>query len=83
PITFARQLKGNLLIMNGTGDDNCHYQNAEMLENELIKYNKMFTAVPYPMRTHSISERENTTRHVRTTLTWYLNKNMPPGPANE
>jgi dipeptidyl-peptidase-4 len=83
PITFAHQLKGNLLIMNGTGDDNCHYQNAEMLENELIKYNKMFTAVPYPMRTHSISERENTTRHVRTTLTWYLNNNMPPGPANE
>jgi dipeptidyl-peptidase-4 len=83
PITFAHQLEGNLLIMHGTADDNCHYQNAEMLMNELIKHNKMFTAVPYPMRTHSIRERDNTTRHVRTTLTWYLNKNMPPGPAKD
>jgi len=83
PITHAHNMKGNLLIMFGTGDDNCHYQSAEMLMDELIKHNKMFTAVPYPMRTHSIKERENTTRHVRTTLIWYLNKHMPPGPADE
>ncbi|HEX2393988.1 MAG TPA: DPP IV N-terminal domain-containing protein, partial [Bacteroidales bacterium] len=40
PVTYAKNLKGNLLIVHGTGDDNVHYQNAEMLLNELIKYNK-------------------------------------------
>jgi dipeptidyl-peptidase-4 len=35
PITYAKNLKGNLLYIHGTGDDNVHYQNAEMLINEL------------------------------------------------
>ena len=79
PITFAGQLQGNLLIIHGTGDDNCHYQSAEMLMNELILHNKLFTAVPYPNRTHAIREGENTTRHLYETLTWYLNRHTPPG----
>src|SRR5690606_22401991 len=36
PITHAKNLKGNLLLIHGTGDDNVHYQNAEMLVNELV-----------------------------------------------
>ena len=56
PITYAKNLKGNLLYIHGTGDDNVHYQNAEMLLNELIKYNKQFQFMPYPNRTHGISE---------------------------
>ncbi|MFC2083688.1 S9 family peptidase [Bacteroidota bacterium] len=82
PITFAHQLKGNLLMIHGTGDDNCHYQSAEMLFDELIKHNKMFTAVPYPSRTHSIREGENSYRHVFETLTWYLKNHVPAGPIN-
>jgi dipeptidyl-peptidase 4 len=39
PLTYAHNLQGNLLYIHGTGDDNVHYQNAEMLVNELIKYN--------------------------------------------
>ncbi|MHB1560176.1 MAG: S9 family peptidase, partial [Isosphaeraceae bacterium] len=41
-INFAHQLKGNLLIIHGTGDDNCHYQGTEMLINELIRHDKPF-----------------------------------------
>ena len=37
PIKYAKNLEGNLLYIHGTGDDNVHYQNAEMLANELIK----------------------------------------------
>ena len=37
PITHAKNLQGNLLYIHGTGDDNVHYDNAEMLINELIK----------------------------------------------
>jgi dipeptidyl-peptidase 4 len=80
PITFAHQLKGNLLMVYGTGDDNCHYQNCETLVNELIKHNKHFTMMTYPNRTHSIKEGKNTKRHLFQLLTRYLNDNLPPGP---
>ena len=79
PITYAKNLKGNLLYIHGTGDDNVHYQNAEMLVNELIKYNKQFQFMPYPNRTHSISEGEGTLFHLATLYTSYLRKNCPPG----
>lgn len=78
PITYAKNLEGNLLIVHGTGDDNVHYQSAEMLINELIKHNKQFQVMPYPNRSHGIREGENTTRHLYTMLTNYLLKNTPP-----
>ncbi|HFE63733.1 MAG TPA: S9 family peptidase, partial [Caldithrix sp.] len=79
PVTFADQLQGNLLIVHGTGDDNVHYQNTEMLVNALIKANKQFTMMAYPNRTHGISEGENTTRHLFELLTDYLQKNLSVG----
>jgi len=79
PITYAKNLKGNLLYIHGTGDDNVHYQNAEMLLNELIKYNKQFQFMAYPNRTHGISEGEGTFLHLATLYTSYLRKYCPPG----
>lgn len=79
PITHAQNLVGNLLYIHGTGDDNVHYQNAEMLLNQLIKYNKVFQFMAYPNRSHSISEGEGTSRHLRTLCTEYLKRNCPPG----
>ncbi len=79
PITYAKNLKGNLLYIHGTGDDNVHYQNAEMLVNELIKYNRQFQFMPYPNRTHSISEGEGTQKHLSTLYTNYLKTHCPPG----
>jgi len=80
PITFAHQLKGNLLLIHGTGDDNCHYQSCEALINKLIEANKPFTMMAYPNRTHSISEGKNTRQHLFELMTRYLNQNLPPGP---
>ncbi len=77
PITFAGGLKGDLLIVHGTGDDNVHYQGTETLINELIKLNKPFQMMAYPNRTHSINEGENTTRHLYELLTRYLNEHLP------
>ncbi|GAO44236.1 S9 family peptidase [Flavihumibacter petaseus] len=79
PITYAKNLKGNLLYIHGTGDDNVHYNNAEMLFNELIKYNRQFQMMSYPNRTHSISEGEGTFLHLTTLFTEYLRKHCPPG----
>jgi len=61
PITYAHQLKGNLLLIHGTGDDNVHYQSSEALINALIASNKRFSMMSYPNRSHGIEEGENTT----------------------
>ncbi|MBS1558826.1 MAG: DPP IV N-terminal domain-containing protein [Bacteroidetes bacterium] len=79
PVTYAKNLKGNLLYIHGTGDDNVHYNNAEMLLNELIKYNKQFQFMAYPNRTHGISEGEGTRKHLSTLYSDYLRKYCPPG----
>ena len=79
PVTHAKNLKGNLLLVHGTGDDNVHYQNAEMLINELVKHKKTFQLMSYPNRTHSISEGEGTSEHLALTFTKFLKENCPPG----
>ena len=80
PLTYADQLKGNLLVVHGTGDDNVHYQNTEALINALVEANKPFTMMAYPNRSHGISEGKNTTRHVYELLTRYLREKVPAGP---
>ena len=77
PINFAHQLTGNLLLIHGTGDDNCHYQTTELLINELIRHNKPFSMMAYPNRTHSIREGKNTTRHLAELMTSFLYRNLP------
>ena len=79
PMTHAKGLDGNLLLVHGTGDDNVHYSNAESLINELIKYNKQFQFMPYPNRTHSISEGEGTFEHLSTLYSNYLRSHCKPG----
>jgi len=79
PMTYAKNLEGNLLYIHGTGDDNVHYQNAEILINELVKHNKQFQFMPYPNRSHGIYEGEGTRKHLNTLFTNYLRANCPPG----
>jgi dipeptidyl-peptidase-4 len=80
PLNFAHQLKGDLLVVHGTGDDNCHYQGVEALINELVRHNKPFTMMAYPNRSHGIHEGENTTQHLYGLLTKFLLTHVPPGP---
>ena len=79
PVTYAKNLQGNLLYIHGTGDDNVHFSNAELLVNELVKYNKQFQYMAYPNRTHSISEGAGTFQHLSTLYTNYLKQHCPPG----
>lgn len=79
PITHAKNLQGNLLYIHGTGDDNVHYQNAEMLINELVKHKKVFQLMSYPNRTHGIAEGEGTREHLALIFTKFLKENCPPG----
>ncbi|MEO5562206.1 MAG: S9 family peptidase [Chitinophagaceae bacterium] len=79
PITHAKNLRGNLLLVHGTGDDNVHYQGAEMLINELIKNGKQFQMMSYPNRTHGISEGPGTSAHLGQLFTKYLREHCPGG----
>ncbi|MBN9688814.1 MAG: S9 family peptidase [Verrucomicrobia bacterium] len=83
PLTHAQHLRGNLLVVHGTGDDNGHYQGTEMLMNELIARDKPFTVMPYPNRSHSISEGTNTVVHFYRTLTHYLHEHLPTGSSGK
>ena len=76
PITFAHQLEGKLLLVHGTADDNVHFQNSELLVNELIKHNKKFTFLPYPNRSHGIYEGRGTTRHLYENVTDFILENL-------
>jgi dipeptidyl-peptidase-4 len=77
PITYVKNLKGDLLIVHGTGDDNVHYQGTEYLIDALVAANKPFTMMAYPNRTHGIFEGEGTTLHLYSLLTRYLNEHLP------
>ena len=80
PITFAKNLKGSLLIIHGTGDDNVHYQGFETLVNELVAQGKQFTMMSYPNRSHGIYEGPGTTMHLYNLMTDYLLAHLSPGP---
>jgi dipeptidyl-peptidase-4 len=55
-VLSAKNLKGRLLIVHGTYDDNVHPQNTEAFINELIKHNIQFELMIYPWRKHGISD---------------------------
>ncbi|MBK5256092.1 MAG: S9 family peptidase [Vicinamibacteria bacterium] len=80
PINFAEGLKGNLLIVHGSGDDNVHYQGTERLINRLIELGKPFDTMVYPNRTHAIAEGPGTTPHVYRLIARYFLEHLPPGP---
>ena len=75
PVTHAKNLKGNFLLVHGTGDDNVHFQNAVALEDALIKNNKQFQSFYYPNKNHGIAGG-NTRLHLYTMMTNFLEKNL-------
>ena len=79
-INFAEGLKGNLLVIHGTGDDNVHYQGTERLINRLVELGKPFDVMVYPNRTHAISEGPGTTPHIYQRIARYFLEHLPAGP---
>jgi dipeptidyl-peptidase-4 len=80
PLYFADGLRGDLLVVHGSGDDNVHYQSTEQLINALVAANKPFTMMEYPNRTHGIFEGPGTRVHLFNLLTRFLNEHVPAGP---
>ena len=79
-IGHADGLRGRLLLVHGSGDDNVHFQGSQRLLNRLIALGKQVDFMEYPNRSHCICEGRGTTLHVYTLLTRYLLEHLPAGP---
>src|SRR6266700_539572 len=79
PINQAQGLKGRLLVVHCSGDDNVHYQGTERLVNRLVELGKPFDFMAYPNRSHCICEGRGTTLHIFSLLTRYLLEHLPAG----
>ncbi|MBL7727122.1 MAG: DPP IV N-terminal domain-containing protein [Dinghuibacter sp.] len=77
--SYVKNLKGKILYVHGTGDDNVHYQNAELYLNEVIRHGKQISFFPYPNRTHNINEGDGTIEHLMQLYTDFLRANCAPG----
>ncbi|NOZ48221.1 MAG: S9 family peptidase [Chlorobi bacterium] len=75
PINFVDSLKGKLLIVHGSGDDNVHLQNTMMIAEKLIQANKQFDMMIYPNKNHSIYGG-NTRYHLFTKMVDFLKENL-------
>jgi dipeptidyl-peptidase-4 len=80
-INHAEGLRGRLLIVHGTGDDNVHYQGTERLINRLVELGKPFDMMAYPNRTHAIAEGSGTSLHLHALIARYFVEHLGTGPA--
>lgn len=69
PITHAAKLKGDLLLIHGTTDDNVHWQNTIAFVDELVRHKKQVHTMFYPGRAHGIS---GASLHLFTLMTGFI-----------
>lgn len=74
-LNYTQNLKGNLLIIHGTGDDNVHFQNSVKLVEKLISENKQFRTMFYPEKNHGISGG-NSRRQLYKMMTDFIIENL-------
>ena len=55
-LKYAKDLHGKLLLVHSTHDDNVHIQNIWRFIDELIKANKLFELMVYPLRGHGVGD---------------------------
>lgn len=79
-INFAEGLKGDLLIIHGTGETNTHLEIIEGLVDRLVELGKPFDYMTYPNRDHGIRKGRGTTLHMRMHMVRYLLSHLPAGP---
>jgi dipeptidyl-peptidase-4 len=77
PLNFTNLIKGKFLIIQGTADDNVHFQNSVEMVKAMIKSNVDFQSAYYPNKNHSISGTDdNTTFHLWNKMTNWLYQNL-------
>ncbi len=75
PINHVDKLKGDFLLIHGSGDDNVHVQNTMRMIEALVQANKQFEWMIYPDKNHGIFGG-NTRLHLYTKMTNFLNRTL-------
>ncbi len=75
-MNYAGGLKGDLLLIHGTGDDNVHYQNTEVMIKRLVEEKKRFFVIPYPNITHNVKADRATYFHLFDMYTWFFSSRL-------
>ncbi len=75
PLNHVEKLKGDYLIIHGSGDDNVHLQNTMEMASKLIQANKPFDMMIYPDKNHGIYGG-NTRNHVFNKMTQFISENL-------
>ncbi len=75
PLSHAGDIKGHLLIVCGTADDNVHAQNTFEMTEKMVQAGVQFDMAVYTNRNHGI-RGGNTTMHLYTKLTNFLKENL-------
>jgi dipeptidyl-peptidase-4 len=76
PLNFAHLLKGDYLLIHGSGDDNVHYQNSMRMIDALVEADKTFDLMIYPDRTHGIYKGKNTRLHLYQKMTIFIENSL-------
>lgn len=74
-LAHTDKLKGKLLLVHGTGDDNVHFQNAVKLAEKLIAEDKPFETMYYPEKDHGIYGGK-TRQHLFKMMTDFIVENL-------
>lgn len=75
PINHVSKLKGKLLIVHGSADDNVHMQNTMEVTTALVKANKQYDMFIYPNKNHGIYGG-NTRNHLYTKMLEFVERNI-------
>ena len=75
PFNYPELLKGDYLLIHGSGDDNVHVQHTMRMVEALIQANKQFEWSIYPDKNHGIYGG-NTTMHLYTKMTNFLHEKL-------
>ncbi|MEK6572077.1 MAG: prolyl oligopeptidase family serine peptidase, partial [Bacteroidota bacterium] len=74
-LKYAKDLHGKLMIIHGLHDDNVHIQNTWRFVDELIKANKLFELMVYPMKKHGVGDPAGR-RHLDTLTLDFWKRNL-------
>ena len=75
PFNYPELLKGDYLLVHGSGDDNVHVQHTMRMVEALIQADKQFDWAIYPDKNHGIYGG-NTTMHLYTKMTNFLHEKL-------
>ncbi len=75
PINHVDKLKGDFLLIHGSGDDNVHLQNTMRMVEALIQADKQFEWMIYPDKNHGIYGG-NTRLHLYKKMTNFINRTL-------